>query len=192
MLDLPGSSVGKESAWNAVYLDLIPGLKRSPWGGLGNPRQYSCLEKPLGQSRLAGYSPWCHKESNLLHRTPFLFYVSFFFFWPWPGIKPVPPALEGKVLATVLPGKSHNLDLKTSQWSCDELTLEFNRKLGRPIYCIHPDEESGDLYRGGCIGGVGSNWILHVFILFWSQQDFLMESINWVKQSSSSWKWSSV
>ena len=38
-----------------------------------------------------------------------------FFVWPWPGIKPVPPALEGKVLATVLPGKSHNLDLKTSQ-----------------------------------------------------------------------------
>ena len=132
----------------------------------------------------------CYTE----HRFCFMLFCLFvcLFFWPWPGIKPVPPALEGKVLATVLPGKSHNLDLKTSQWSCDELTLEFNRKLGRPTYCIHPDEESGDLYQGGCIGGVGSNWILHIFILFWSQQDFLMESINWVKQSSSSWKWSSV
>ena len=26
---------------------------------------------------------------------------------PWPGIETVPPALEGKVLAARLPGKSH-------------------------------------------------------------------------------------
>ena len=26
---------------------------------------------------------------------------------PWPGIETVPPALEGKVLTTRLPGKSH-------------------------------------------------------------------------------------
>ena len=43
----------------------------------------------------------------------FLFYVVLFFCWeacgiltPQPGIKPIPPALEGKVLATEPPGKS--------------------------------------------------------------------------------------
>ena len=35
----------------------IPGLGRSPGGGHGNPLQYSCLENPHGQRRLAGYSP---------------------------------------------------------------------------------------------------------------------------------------
>ena len=27
----------------------IPGLGRSPGGGLGNPLQYSCLENPMGR-----------------------------------------------------------------------------------------------------------------------------------------------
>ena len=35
----------------------IPGLGRSPGGGLGNPLQYSCLEDPHGQRTLASYSP---------------------------------------------------------------------------------------------------------------------------------------
>ena len=34
-----------------------PGLGRSPGGGYGNPLQYFCLENPLGQRSLAGYSP---------------------------------------------------------------------------------------------------------------------------------------
>ena len=45
-----------------------------------------------------------------------LFYVFGFFgheacgiLAPWPGIEPIPPALEGKVLATGPPGKSCNL-----------------------------------------------------------------------------------
>ena len=38
---------GKESAWNAGDLGLIPGLGRSPGGGHGNPLQYSCLENPM-------------------------------------------------------------------------------------------------------------------------------------------------
>ena len=41
---------------------LIPGLGRSPWGGHGNALQYICLENPHGQRRLAGYSPWNHKQ----------------------------------------------------------------------------------------------------------------------------------
>ena len=35
----------------------ILGLGMSPGGGHGNPLQYSCLENPMGQRRLAGYSP---------------------------------------------------------------------------------------------------------------------------------------
>ena len=61
----PGGSDGKESACNAGDLGLIPGLGRSPGGGHGNPLQYSCLENPHGQRRLAGYSPWGRKESDM-------------------------------------------------------------------------------------------------------------------------------
>ena len=58
----PGGSDGKESACNAGDLGLIPGLRRSPGEGHGNPLQYSCLESPNGQRSLAGCSPWSHKE----------------------------------------------------------------------------------------------------------------------------------
>ena len=37
--------------------DSIPGWRRYPEGGHGNPLQYSCLENPHGQRSLAGYSP---------------------------------------------------------------------------------------------------------------------------------------
>ena len=43
---------------------LIPGWERCPGGGHGNPLQYSCLENPHGQRRLAGYSPEGHKEAD--------------------------------------------------------------------------------------------------------------------------------
>ena len=57
-------SDSKESACNAGYLGLIPGLGRSPGGGHGNPLQYSCLENPHGQRSLVGCSPWGHEESD--------------------------------------------------------------------------------------------------------------------------------
>ena len=44
---------------------LIPGLERSPGGGLGNPFQYSCLENSYGQRSLVGYSPWDCKELDM-------------------------------------------------------------------------------------------------------------------------------
>ena len=53
----PCSSAGKESACNAGDPSSIPGSGRSPGGGHDNPLQYSCLENPHGQRRLAGYSP---------------------------------------------------------------------------------------------------------------------------------------
>ena len=46
-------------------LGSIPGLGRSPGGGNDNPHQYSCLETPHGKRRLAGYSPWGHKEWDM-------------------------------------------------------------------------------------------------------------------------------
>ena len=42
---------------NSGDLGLIPGLGRYPGEGHRNPLQYSCLENPKDQRRLAGYSP---------------------------------------------------------------------------------------------------------------------------------------
>ena len=53
------------NAGDARDVGSIPGSGRSPGGGHGNPLQYSCLEKLHGQRRLAGYSPWGHKESDM-------------------------------------------------------------------------------------------------------------------------------
>ena len=47
----------------------VPGLGKSPGGGPGNPLQYSCLENLHGQRNLAGYSPWCCKESDMTEAT---------------------------------------------------------------------------------------------------------------------------
>ena len=58
----PGGSDGKESACNVGDLSSIPGLGKSAGEGNGNPLQYSCLENPHRRRRLAGYSPWGHKE----------------------------------------------------------------------------------------------------------------------------------
>ena len=46
-LGFPGGSEVKASAWNAGDLGLIPGSRRSPGEGNGNPFQYSCLENPM-------------------------------------------------------------------------------------------------------------------------------------------------
>ena len=61
----PGSSVGKESTCNVEDLGSIPELGRSSGGEHGNPLQYSCLENPMDQRSLAGYSPWGHKEMDM-------------------------------------------------------------------------------------------------------------------------------
>jgi len=46
-LGLPYSLDSKESACNAGDLGLIPGSKKSPGEGNGNPLQYSCLENSV-------------------------------------------------------------------------------------------------------------------------------------------------
>ena len=47
VLGFPHSSVGKESACNSGDPGSIPGLRRSPGEGNGNPLQYSYLESPM-------------------------------------------------------------------------------------------------------------------------------------------------
>ena len=61
----PDSSDGKESTYNAGDPSSIPGSGSSPGEGIGYPLQYSCLENPLGQRNLAGYSPWGRKGSDM-------------------------------------------------------------------------------------------------------------------------------
>ena len=80
-LGFPGGSDSKESACNAEELDLLPWLGRSPGGGHNNPHQYSCLENPYGQRRLAGYSPWYHKELDMFEQlsTYFLMCIIYLF-----------------------------------------------------------------------------------------------------------------
>ena len=45
-MGFPDGSAGKQSACNAGDLGLIPGLRRCPGEGNGNPLQYSCLGDP--------------------------------------------------------------------------------------------------------------------------------------------------
>ena len=56
-LGFPCGSAGKESAYNAGDLGLIPGLGRSPGGGKGYPLQYSGLEISMN----------CTKSQTLLN-----------------------------------------------------------------------------------------------------------------------------
>ena len=64
----PGGLDGKESACNSEDLGSIPGLGRSPGEGKGYPLQYSGPGEFHGQRSLTGYSPWCHKESDITKR----------------------------------------------------------------------------------------------------------------------------
>ena len=58
----PSGSDGKESAYNAGDSGLIPRSGRSPGEGTGNP-----LQIPWNfPGNLVGYSPWFHKESDII------------------------------------------------------------------------------------------------------------------------------
>ena len=46
-------------------LGSIPGLGSSLGARHGNPLQYSCLENPIRQRSLVGYSPWGCKELDV-------------------------------------------------------------------------------------------------------------------------------
>ena len=68
-MGFPDASVVKNPPVNAVDLGVIPGSRRSPEEGNGNPLQYSCLGKSHGQRRLGGCSPWGHKRVGYKHRS---------------------------------------------------------------------------------------------------------------------------
>ena len=48
-MGFPGGQSGKESVSQAGDMGLIPGSKRSPAEGNGNPLQYSCLGNPMNR-----------------------------------------------------------------------------------------------------------------------------------------------
>ena len=50
----PDGSVGKESTCSAGNPSLIPGSRRSPGEGNGNPLQYSCLKNPRDRGAWRG------------------------------------------------------------------------------------------------------------------------------------------
>ena len=51
---------------NAGDLGLIPGLGRASGGRHDNPIPVFLPKEFHGQRRLVGYSPWGHKESNMI------------------------------------------------------------------------------------------------------------------------------
>ena len=63
----PGGSVVKNppaNAGDAENIGSIPGSRRSPGEGNGNPLQYSCLENPVDRRSLVGHSPCGHKRGG--------------------------------------------------------------------------------------------------------------------------------
>ena len=56
-VSFPGSSVGKESAFNAGDLGSNPGLGRSPWRREWQPTPVFLPGESHGQRSLVGYSP---------------------------------------------------------------------------------------------------------------------------------------
>ena len=67
-MGFPGGTVVKNlraNAENSRDTGSIPGLRRSPGVGNGNPLQYSGLEKSHGQRHTVGYSPWGRQESEV-------------------------------------------------------------------------------------------------------------------------------
>ena len=75
MLDFPGGSDGKVSAYNAGDMGSDPGLKRSPGEGNGQPTPVLLPGKSHGWRSLVGYSPWSLKESDMTERLHFMLYA---------------------------------------------------------------------------------------------------------------------
>ena len=67
-LGFPGVSDGKESAYNAEDLGLIPGWGRFPGRGNGYTLQYSCLENSMDREAWWAYSPWGLKDLDTTER----------------------------------------------------------------------------------------------------------------------------
>ena len=62
--DFPGTSAGRESAYNAGDLGSIPGLGRYPGERHGNPLQYSCLENTMDRGAWWATVHWVAKGGH--------------------------------------------------------------------------------------------------------------------------------
>ena len=67
-------SKGKESAFSAREVALIPGLGRSPGEGTGYSHQYSCLENSMDRGA-GGLRPMGHKESDTTEQLTLSLYL---------------------------------------------------------------------------------------------------------------------
>ena len=83
-LGFPGGSDGKESAYNSGNLGSIPGSRRSPGEGNGNPPQCSCLENPMDREAwwatvhgITQSQTWL-SNFHMYHRSNIYVYVHFF------------------------------------------------------------------------------------------------------------------
>ena len=63
-MGFPGGLRVKNPPANSGDVGSIPGSRRSPGGGNGNPLQYSCLENFMDRGAWWDPSPWGHKESD--------------------------------------------------------------------------------------------------------------------------------
>ena len=66
MGSFPGGSDDKEYTYNVGDLDLIPGLRRSPGEGHGNPLQYSCLGNLVERGAFSSVQFSCSVVSHSL------------------------------------------------------------------------------------------------------------------------------
>ena len=64
-LDFPGGSVVKNLPANTGDTGSIPGLRRSPGEGNGNPLQYSCLENFMVRGAWRAIEHGVAKESDM-------------------------------------------------------------------------------------------------------------------------------
>ena len=65
-MGFPGISDSKESVCNVGDLGLVPGLGGSPEEGYSNPLQFSCLKNQWTEYILVSYSPWSHKDVDMM------------------------------------------------------------------------------------------------------------------------------
>ena len=71
IVGFPGGSDSKVSVYNEGDLGSIPGLRRPPGEGNGNPLQYSCLENPMDGGTWCGLLSIRSGTTEPLHFTSF-------------------------------------------------------------------------------------------------------------------------
>ena len=64
LMSFTAGLVGKESAYNAVDVSLIPGWERSPRKGNSNSLQYSCLGNPMDRGAWRATVPGVEKVGH--------------------------------------------------------------------------------------------------------------------------------